>query len=84
MEEKKRKILKATTVTLRALNTMFWKVRPPAGFLTIQVNEIAAYWIAELADKNITGIRWDSKNSEFIHDNRTHKRTNHTRSARQA
>lgn len=76
--------MKANKTTLRALNTLFWKVRPPIGYFSSQVDRLAGYWIAELEDKDITGIRWDSKNSEFIHDNRTHKRTRHTRSTRKA
>ena len=46
-----------------ALNVLIWKLPSPEGGMTSE--EMALFIIAELADKNITGIAWDDVGQRF-------------------
>lgn len=55
-------ILSADDKVCDALNILFWKVTPVDSR---GVEELADYWVAELADRNIH-VRWDDEKEKFV------------------
>lgn len=51
---------------LVALNKIFWKVPPPQGYDPNNAEEVAGFWVAELADAGIH-VRWDA-NEGFVRE----------------